>query len=104
MAQVPLWRLGNKIRVNVYAGDRPVCQCHSEIDAQVIVKAVNSFLCIHQWDGPRIRLHCNSAKGNMLPDQYARRLALRGRTPAFHEGFKTAFIESLPVPKDYFQL
>jgi hypothetical protein len=25
-----LWRVGSKIPLNVYEGDRPVCQCHSE--------------------------------------------------------------------------
>lgn len=35
------WRLGRKVPINVYDGDRPVCQCHSEIDARTIVMAVN---------------------------------------------------------------
>jgi len=35
------WRVGRKVRTNVYAGERPVCQCHSEFDASLIVAAVN---------------------------------------------------------------
>ena len=35
------WRLGKKVRINVYEGDRPVCQCHNERDAARIVEAMN---------------------------------------------------------------
>ena len=35
------WRVGSKIPINVYEGDRPVCQCHTAIDAARIVKAMN---------------------------------------------------------------
>lgn len=38
-----MWRVGNKVPVNVYDGDRPVCQCHSEDDAKLIVQAVNVY-------------------------------------------------------------
>jgi len=38
------WRLGHKVPINVYAGDRPVCQCHNEEDARLIVEAVNAPL------------------------------------------------------------
>lgn len=37
-----LWRVGSKVKINVYEGDRPVCQCHSEIDAARIVVAMNN--------------------------------------------------------------
>jgi hypothetical protein len=36
-----LWRVGHKIPLNVYDGDRPVCQCHSNEDALLIVRAIN---------------------------------------------------------------
>jgi hypothetical protein len=36
------WRVGRKIPLNIYDGDRPVCQCHSEEDARRIVAAVNT--------------------------------------------------------------
>jgi len=36
------WRVGSKIPLNVYEGDRPVCQCHSEEDARRIVAAMNA--------------------------------------------------------------
>lgn len=36
-----IWRVGPQTRINVYEGDRPVCQCHNEEDAQRIVDAVN---------------------------------------------------------------
>lgn len=36
------WRVGKKIPMNVYEGDRPVCQCHNEMDAARIVTAMNS--------------------------------------------------------------
>lgn len=38
------WRVGSKIPLNVYEGDRPVCQCHSEEDAKRIVAACNGQL------------------------------------------------------------
>jgi hypothetical protein len=37
----PLWRVGLKVPINVYEGDRPVCQCHTAEDAQRIVSAMN---------------------------------------------------------------
>jgi hypothetical protein len=36
------WRVGRKVRINVYCGDRPVCQCHNELDAREIVDGMNS--------------------------------------------------------------
>ncbi len=39
-----LWRIGAKVKLNVYEGDRPVCQCHTEADAKAIVDAVNASL------------------------------------------------------------
>lgn len=35
------WRVGHHILINVYEGDRPICQCHNEADAALIVEAVN---------------------------------------------------------------
>ena len=35
------WRIGRKVPINVYEGDRPVCQCHAAEDAALIVRAVN---------------------------------------------------------------
>lgn len=38
----PCWRVGSKVRLNVYDEDgKPVCQCHTEADAVRIVTAVN---------------------------------------------------------------
>ncbi len=37
------WRTGTQIPLNVYAGNRPVCQCHSVCDAKTIVDAVNKI-------------------------------------------------------------
>jgi hypothetical protein len=36
------WRLGKKIPINVYEGDRPVCQCHTVVDARRIVDSANA--------------------------------------------------------------
>ena len=36
-----VWRVGSKIPLNVYDGDRPVCQCHTPEDAARIVAAMN---------------------------------------------------------------
>jgi hypothetical protein len=33
------WRVGSKVPVNVYDGDRPVCQAHNEQDARLIAAA-----------------------------------------------------------------
>ena len=42
----PLWRVGRKVKLNVYeggpVGGRPICQCHTEEDARRIVTAVNA--------------------------------------------------------------
>ena len=35
------WRVGKNVPINVYEGDRPVCQCHTAIDAKAIVDAMN---------------------------------------------------------------
>ncbi len=39
-----MWRVGSKVKINVYDGDRPVCQCHSERDAMLIAVAVEYYL------------------------------------------------------------
>jgi len=39
---MPEWRTGRNVLVNVYDGDRPVCQCHTVADAKLIVRAVNA--------------------------------------------------------------
>jgi len=39
-----LWRIGTKIPINVYDGDRPVCQAQTAADARLIVGAVNEHL------------------------------------------------------------
>lgn len=43
-AFAPRWRVGKNVPLNVYEGDRPVCQCHTAIDARRIVDAVNKAL------------------------------------------------------------
>lgn len=41
----PRWRTGRKVPINVYdENDRPVCQCHTAVDARRIVAAVNHRL------------------------------------------------------------
>jgi hypothetical protein len=40
---VSKWRVGRKVGLNVYAGERPVCQCHTEAEAKLIVEAVNAW-------------------------------------------------------------
>src|SRR6266436_7354016 len=36
------WRVGTKVPINVYEGDRPICQCQTTLDAKRIVAAVNA--------------------------------------------------------------
>jgi hypothetical protein len=36
------WRVGTKVPINIYDGDRPVCQCQTAADAARIVAAVNA--------------------------------------------------------------
>jgi prefoldin subunit 5 len=36
------WRVGHKVPINVYEGDRPVCQCQTAEYAALIVEAVNA--------------------------------------------------------------
>jgi hypothetical protein len=38
------WRVGSNIPLNVYDGNRPVCQCHSFMDALDIVNAMNAMV------------------------------------------------------------
>jgi hypothetical protein len=38
------WRVGRKVPLNVYAGNRPVCQCHNPGDARLIVDSVNAAI------------------------------------------------------------
>jgi len=42
--ELTIWRQGSKIPLNIYEGDRPVCQCHNPEDARRIVDAVNGQL------------------------------------------------------------
>lgn len=35
------WRVGRTIPINIYEGDRPICQCHTVEDARRIVAAMN---------------------------------------------------------------
>jgi hypothetical protein len=44
------WRLGRKVPINVYEGDRPICQCHTVLDARRIVESVNAW---RQFENPR---------------------------------------------------
>ena len=37
------WRIGKTVQINIYEGDRPICQCHTVTDAKRIVAAVNTF-------------------------------------------------------------
>ena len=37
------WRVGSKVPINVYEGNRPVCQCHTVADARRIVRAMNTL-------------------------------------------------------------
>jgi hypothetical protein len=50
-----LWRVGRKVPINVYEGDRPVCQCQTEAYASLIVDAVNYYLASHAhiWDAEK---------------------------------------------------
>ena len=36
------WRVGNRVPLNVYRGDEPICQCHTPEQAREIVAAMNA--------------------------------------------------------------
>ena len=57
------WRVGKKVPINIYDGDRPVSQCHTAKDARRIVAAVNG------WDVPAGKLQRGRppAKGKKAP-------------------------------------
>ena len=40
------WRVGTKVPLNIYDGDRPVCQCHKAEDATNIAAAMNGQLIV----------------------------------------------------------
>ena len=43
------WRVGTKVPINVYDGDGdPVCQCHTEVAARLIVASVNQAVGISE--------------------------------------------------------
>lgn len=44
----PEWRTGSKVPLNVYEGDRPVCQCHTAEDAMRIARSVNAMDVLKQ--------------------------------------------------------
>lgn len=46
------WRVGTKVPLNVYEGDRPICQCHTASDARRIVIAINR---LQQSSGESLR-------------------------------------------------
>lgn len=48
------WRVGNNVPINVYEGDRPICQCHTALDAQRIVSAVNAALLVEMDKAPEL--------------------------------------------------
>lgn len=56
------WRLGSHMPINVYEGDRPICQCHNAADADRIVEAVNGVAVAQQ----RIKL----ARDALVADGY----------------------------------
>jgi len=37
------WRVGGSVPLNVYDGNRPVCQCHTAEDTLLIVRSVNEM-------------------------------------------------------------
>lgn len=48
------WRQGTKVKLNIYEGNRSVCQCHRAKDAARIVDAVNALRhpsIRHAWEG-----------------------------------------------------
>lgn len=53
MTNLP-WRIGKKVPINVYDGDRPVCQCQTAEDAKLIVIAVNNYKSL-VLRGPKIK-------------------------------------------------
>lgn len=47
------WRVGKTVPINVYEGDRPVCQCHTAEDAKRIVRAMN-HAAVSQQEGREV--------------------------------------------------
>lgn len=43
------WRVGEKVPLNVYEGDRPVCQCHTQEDARMIVYGMNAINSVSEF-------------------------------------------------------
>ena len=43
LTEAETWRVGHKVPLNVYEGDRPVCQCHNTEDAARIALAMNEI-------------------------------------------------------------
>jgi hypothetical protein len=46
------WRVGHKVPINVYEGDRPVCQCQTAEHARRIVEAMNAWNASHEPPEP----------------------------------------------------
>jgi hypothetical protein len=47
-----VWRVGSKVPLNVYEGDRPVCQCHNPEDVDVICPCCSFAECPHRAPAP----------------------------------------------------
>lgn len=60
-----VWRIGSKVPINVYAGNRPVCQCHTQEDALTIVSAVNGFDQIKLLNALQVALRFLEMGGQM---------------------------------------
>ena len=41
-----MWRVGKKIKINVYEDDKPICQCHDAETALHIVQVMNRFAAL----------------------------------------------------------
>ena len=69
--RVEAWRVGSKVPINVYEGDRPVCQCHNTSDPKRIVAAVNEVSAITaERDALRAELNFSEGKLGLLNDFY----------------------------------
>lgn len=56
------WRVGHKVPINVYEGDRPVCQCQTAEYAALIVEAVNAHSRASQLSAEQVRRLVAAAK------------------------------------------
>lgn len=67
-----MWRQGTNVPLNVYEGDRPVCQCHTASDAKFIVQSANFMVRLAELEKPQAKRGRPAGRKHLEPTQSLR--------------------------------